>query len=140
MSQGLVDAIARLTALAGGISGIKTAPAQPPEHVGVFPFVVAYPETGRIQAEGAGQAKGIDTVIVEFHVNRVLLATAVGLATGYIETYGDLLRNDPTLNGAGTVLLSGGNFVTWEFGRLEWGGIPTIGVRFHVPVKVRRAI
>ena len=141
MTQSLPNAIAALVAHARTCTDIKYAPDQPLDNIGVFPFAVVYLERGQIMAEGAGQSRNISSVIVEFHLNRVLLASAVEAGTLYIEEFGDLLTNDPTLGGTcDAIPMGAGENVTFELGRLEWNGVQTIGVRFHVPVKIRRAV
>ena len=141
MTQSLPGSIEALAAHARSISGVKYAPDYPPDNIGVFPFSVIYIENGQIMAEAADQSRNIVRVIVEIHVSRVLLATAIETATGYIETYGDLLVNDPTLGGACAAIPMGiSENITFEMGWLAWGGTPSFGVRFHVPVKIRRAV
>lgn len=141
MTQSLPTAITNLAAHARSISGVKMAPDYPPDNIAVFPFAVVYLERGVVMAEAADQSRNINAVIVEFHVNRTLLPAAIQTATTYIESFGDLLVNDPTLGGAcDTILMGVSENVTYEFGWMEWGGVRTIGVRFHVPVKVRRAV
>lgn len=137
----LTTAISRLQFHALACTGVKAAPDNPPDNISVFPFAFAYPERGDLMAEAADQARDIHTVIVEFHVNRTLLNAAVNTAKGYIEEYAHKLVNDPTLNGTvSTILFGERQHITYEFGRLEWNTVQTIGVRFHVPIKVRTAV
>lgn len=128
----LSGSITRLQALALLVSGIKAAPAKPPEGAGQFPFAVAYPRSGPVEFKSAGWAEMMHTVYVEFHVSRSILPLAVNQAIGFVEAYPTLLLADPTLNGNCASL----NAVRYTFGRLEWGGLETLGVRFEVDLKV----
>jgi len=137
----LPGAIARLQTLALTISGIKDAPSTPPESINVFPFVVAYPARGEYITEGSGTTRGLHTIHTEIHYARTLLGAAVTSATSMIETYSDTILADLTLNGTvDTIVLGPDNRLPYEFGRLEWGGIETIGIRFIITVKIRRNI
>lgn len=136
----LNTAIERLQFHALACTDVKMAPTDPPENAGVYPFAIAYPESGTLQGESGNLLRGVHTVAVEFHVNRTVLPLAVSQSRGYIEEYGYKLACDPTLNGAvDTIQLTAEQQVTYEFGRLEWAGVETIGVRFHIPLKIRKS-
>lgn len=141
MPQSLTNSVSALAAHARSISGIKYAPENAPDNIAAMPFAVVYPARGQILAEGAGQSRNIHLVFVEFHFSRVLLPSALALATAVIEPYGDLLVNDPMLGGACDAIPMGLNEnILYEFGWLEWGTVKNLGVRLHVPVKIRRAV
>jgi hypothetical protein len=130
-------AIQALQAHAMALSGMKAAPDYPPEAANVFPFSVAYPAKGRLVGE-AGWTKALHTIFVEIHCNRSILPKAVEQATGYLTAYPARLLADPTLGGqVDTILMSDGQPVVYEFGRLEWGGVPTVGIRFQVTFKLQ---
>jgi len=138
----LSGAVTQLQTLALTISGIKDAPVNPPESINVFPFVVAYPARGTFTGEGSGTIRGLHTIYTEVHYARTLLGAAVNSATAMVETYADKILANPTLAGTvDTILMSAdGQPFTYEFGRLEWGGLETIGIRFAITVKIRRSI
>lgn len=134
----LSAAITQLQALALTCTGVKYAPTSPPDNIEVFPFAVAYPQNGTVRVESFNQRRGLHTIIVEFHVSRVILKTAVAAALAYIEEYSDKLVGDVKLaDSVDTILFGEDGGVTYEFGRLAWADVDTIGVRFHVPVKIR---
>lgn len=140
MAKSLANAISRCQVHALACSGMKAAPDDPPDNLSVFPFSVAYPERGQIFGESGNLIRGIHVIIVEIHVARTILKEAVKLAKGYVEEFSAKIVADPTLNGAvDNVLFEAEQQVTYEFGRLEWANTPTIGVRFHIPVKIRNA-
>lgn len=137
----LEAAIRNLQTHSLSVTGIKAAPADPPDSLSVFPFALAYPEGGRILGGSAQFMRGIHIIIVEFHVNRTLLPAAIATAKGYIEEYAGILLGDPTLGGeVDTIILDREQNITYEFGVLEWAGVQTIGVRFHIPVKIESLI
>jgi len=135
----LSGAIARLQVHSGALSGVKEAPAVPPESANQFPFAVAYPAEGHWQRI-TDTKKGLHTVLVEFHCDRSILPLAVAQATAFVEAYPNLILNDPTLNGqVDTILMDSGTPIKYEFGWLEWGSIRTVGVRFFVTIKIQDA-
>lgn len=134
-------AVSKLQALALSMDGIKSAPDFPPESINVYPFSVAYPASGRIAVPSFGLEKGLHTVFVEIHCNRTLLPKAVEQATNYLVQYPKLLASDPTLGGeVDTIQFSDSNPLTYEFGRLEWNTIPTVGVRFTITFKLHETL
>lgn len=134
----LSGAITRLQYHAGLLSGVKEVPTSPPESANEFPFVVTYPARGKF-FNPSGWSKGLHTIFVEIHCARVILPAAVTQALAYVEAYPNLIMNDPTLNSTvDTIILSEeDDGIPYTFGRLEWGGVQTIGVRFEVTVKIQ---
>jgi hypothetical protein len=117
------------------LGGIKTAPDSPTEDVGVYPFAVCYPRTGYGQGGTPGVLKGFHRFFVEIHCSRTLLPQAIEQAEKYIEPFLLALLNDPTLDDTVSNIVVGSDSLTYDFGRLEWAGIETIGIRFTVTVK-----
>lgn len=135
--QGAIDRIEYHLNLLDGIKGV---PVRVPESANQFPFGVVYPESGNLQAV-SDWMKAIHVLIVEIHCERTLLGAAIEQATGYITSFPKRLLDDPTLNNqVDTIIADGGQSITYQFGRLEWGGLQTIGIRFRVPVKIQEAI
>jgi hypothetical protein len=132
MTQSVTNAIGVLATKLRALSGIKNAPNVPPEDAGLFPFGVAYEATGTTNANAEGFANDIVTIFVEVHVARVLLGNAVLQAMAFRDPFLVALLSDPTLGGTVSTI----NEIRRTFGRLEWGGVETIGYRFEVDVKV----
>jgi hypothetical protein len=112
--------------------GVKAAPKTIPEGMSVFPFAVSYPRTGSGQVASAGFGHQFHTIWTEIHFNRTLLGAAIDEAMPYIESLFSAIIGDPTLSST----VSSVTAVRYTFGRLEWAGEQTIGVRFEVDVKV----
>jgi hypothetical protein len=132
------DAIARVQAIALGLSGMKEAPDYPPESVNQFPFAVTYYRTGEITME-AGWMKAVYTLFCELHFARQVLPLAVAKAMPYHNTMLAALQADPTLNGTVSTVVSP---VLTTFGVLEYGGPENIhiGWRFTITVKQETVI
>jgi hypothetical protein len=134
----LLTAIERLQELAAECTGVKYSPTYPPEKALVYPFTIAFPETGQMGSEAKSQARDIHTVIVEFHVAPNLQRNAaIEKAIPLIEEYSHKLVNDPTLAGAvGNIVFP----ITYDFGALRWGETEDIGFRWRIPLKIRSAV
>jgi len=132
MSMTLASAIAAVQTKAGALSGIKAAPTNPPESANQFPFAVSYPRTGRAEFASAGWANYFHTLFCEIHISRQLLPQAIATALPYAELLPSAIMADPTLGGTVNEVRE----VRYTFGRLEWGGVDTIGFRFEIDVKL----
>lgn len=133
-------AVLALQAHARSLSGVREAPTTIPEGVAAFPFVVTYPREGFIEYLAEYQ-KGLHTVYTEFHCDRSILTTAASLAMGFITSFPNLLLQDPTLGGeVSTLILDASRPIKYTFGRMSWGGIETIGVRFEITFKLQEVL
>lgn len=136
MTKGIDEATTQLQTYAKS-AGCKSAPAEPTEQMGIFPFAVSYPARGTFQADDASSGRDLHTIFTEVHVNRNLIVQAVDYAKTILEAFAQLIKQNPTLNGTvDTVVYP---FI-YTFGRLEWGSIQTIGFRFEITVKVRNTL
>lgn len=133
----LQSAIAGAQTIVGAISGIRSAPAYPPEELSVFPFAVAYSGGGTWEFGPAGDKKGLHNIIVELHVQRKDLARDVTAAMAYSDSIPNALMLDTTLGGNASTF----GRITYVFGPLGYGGIDTIGFRFTIEaVKIISAL
>jgi hypothetical protein len=130
--MGLRTAIEKMQELTGGLVGIKAAPVNPPEGAVPFPFAVAYPRTGTLRLQSATWSNQLHTIWVELHFGRQILPAAIDQALPYVELFQNAVNADPTLGGSVAVV----NEVRYTFGKLEWGGVETLGWRFEVDVKI----
>lgn len=114
--------------IVGALPGIRQAPELPPEQANAYPFLVCYPADGRWEGGPAGAKKGLHTLVLELHVQRVDLPRAVGAALAYAEAIPNALLADPTLRG--TVSTFGA--IQYQFGPLRYGDKDTLGFRFRI--------
>ena len=135
------DAIKAVQDIIGALSGIHGAPDYPPENLNVFPFVVAYPGDGQhfvgTLVNNTGERKFLGQIIVELHVARKDLPTAVRASIGFGDSIPNLLLKNPTLNSTVSTFRA----ITQTFGELDWGDTPTLGYRFILEdVKIHTTI
>ena len=130
----LSGALSRIQYHAALCNGVKSAPVKLPESLNVYPFAVAYPEIGELNSESYDAIRALHTIICEFHVARTLLGYAIDTAMPLLEEMHRRLKVDETLNSEVENIVWP---ITYQFGRLEWDGTPTIGFRLHIPVKIR---
>jgi hypothetical protein len=112
--------------IVGAVSGIREAPDYPPEQLNDFPFAVAFPGEGTHQFGVAGERKMLANVVLEVHVSRIDLPSAVENSIGFGDTVPNALMNNVTLNGTADTFES----ILQTFGVLNWGDTQTLGWRF----------
>ena len=128
----LEAAIAAIQTSIASISGIRSAPALPPEKMtaGVFPFVVAYPDTGTVEVNTPGEMKFLHNIVIEIHVARKDLPRDVDTLYPYAESVPNKIFTDVTFGGA----IQTFGALSYTFGVLNWGdgdtAIQTIGFRW----------
>jgi hypothetical protein len=139
MTTSLDGAKHDLLAKARKLPGMKAAPERPPESPNVFPFAVCYDRLGDMEIIAAGPggaAYHVATLYLELHVSRQMLPAAIDLAARLRDPMLRALVADPTLGGNADNV----NAIHWEFGRMGWGGVETLGYRFSIEVKVRLTV
>lgn len=102
----------------------------PPEVLNAFPTSVVYPQSGEIHPE-AGFSKGVHTIAIEVHQERVDLYRDTGKIFPYIESVPQAVFKDSSLGGAATSV----NEMEYRTGSMDWGDIETIGVTFGARIK-----
>ena len=111
----LAAAIAALQAHAL-TAGASEAPDLPTETNITWPFSVCYPGSGKIIGESAGMEKD--------------------LITAFLEAFKPLLIADPTLGGTvQTIVMDNAQPIRFEFGRMSYAGVETLGFRFSIILK-----
>lgn len=124
------------------LTGIRGAPANPPDQINAFPFIVTYARSGVIEAGPVALRRGLHNIVIELHVARRDLARDVAAAMEYADTVPNALL--------ATLSYSGDRFnntvstferITYTFGPMQWGGIDTIGFRWTLEnVKIQDQI
>lgn len=116
------------------VTGIREAPDYPPEQINDFPFAVAFPAEGVHSFSVPGERLFLGSAILEIHVSRADLPTAVENSIGFGDSIPAALMADPTLSGTCDTFEDIQQF----FGALNWGDIQTIGYRFTIRnIKIR---
>ena len=126
--------VSQLQRLASTLSGIRQAPARPPEQMSEFPFAVSTLrrvnplwETDWINA--------LATFATQIHVARKDSTQDYSAFMAYGLTYPKLLFENPTLSGLVSTIIPDG--VRVRLAIMEYGGQPTIGFDFEIDVKMR---
>lgn len=113
-----------------GLSGVKKAPAYPPETIpaNLFPFVVTYPDSGTIQGHTNTDAINLGAVVIELHISRKDLAFDTEKAYPFLEDIPEVLLADRTFGATADTF----DVIDWEFGEMNWGDAQTVGFRFTI--------
>jgi len=134
-NESLITAIAQVQMTIGTITGIKAAPANPPDAPsGQWPLSIGFPKDGRYSGGGSAPIFGHHTVVVQIHYPRADLARAYAAVAPYVDFVAGALLADPTLSGTVTTI---SGEITYTFGAMVWAGVDTIGWEFGVPIKIR---
>jgi hypothetical protein len=134
------SAIAEIQNVVGALTGIQDAPDYPPDQINAFPFAVCYARSGTHDIGPPELKTSLHNIVIEIHTSRQDLPFSVESVVGYIDSVPNALF--AKLQSATPFTA----FETWgatryEFGPLDWGGVPTIGIRFTLEqVKIQTAI
>jgi len=132
MATTIEDVITQIQTTVTAVTGIRKAPAKPPDDMHVFPFAICLPATGEYSVE-PGWAQGIDEVTLDIHVARKDLPRDVDKLITYWDSIPAALRADTQLQGTICVIRYP---IRRSFATFNWGSLRTIGIRFIVPVKL----
>ena len=116
-------------------AGAKEAPTDATETNVRWPFSVCYPGKAKCTQGAGGSRKDIVRYELALHVNRVHLPIDIKTVAAFYDAFITLLIADPKLGGTvNTILLDEG--IDMEFGKMEWAGIETLGMKFTIPCKM----
>lgn len=127
-------AIARLQVHADALDNVQTAPSVATESISSTIFAVSYlsPQPARVEFQSAGFCFALFTLITDFHVPATSLKDAIPIGEAFIPAFVAKLRDDITLNSQVTEI----NAARFSFGKLEFAGQETVGVRFETDCKL----
>jgi hypothetical protein len=129
------DLVGQIQTIARQVAGVRAAPNLPPEDLNQFPFLVTYPQQGRLGYTPQGWYQDFHTVVTEAHVARRELPRDAEAAYPFARSIPDALFNEVSLSSSASSL----NRIRYTFGGLGWGsdGEPnTLGFRFYSEIKV----
>lgn len=129
MAPTLEGSLKYIQTLMRAVAGVRLAPEYPPEDPhGQFPFVACYPASGTWSVGPAGAATGWHNIIVEVHVAREHLPDDVRRVMPFAERIpAALLHPDNVKLGDNATSVQN---ISYSFGSLQWGDIPTLGFKF----------
>jgi hypothetical protein len=117
----LETVVAALQTAVGGLTGIKYAPAYPPEAIGDFPFVVTYPVRYRGETNTPDDFRMLYDIQVELHVGRRDLPQDFQVLYDYPETAANAIFKALRDNSYAHAGIEG------AFGGLGWNDVDTFG-------------
>lgn len=124
---------------AASLSGVRVAPSRVPESMTSWPFAITFVQKGTATRHTGALARTIWTFVTEFHVARQDVGrnveTCQALLVGFMAKVLDF--GDPP---AASSQLGGYAVITGEvrgfMAEMEYGGMPTYGVRVEIDAKV----
>lgn len=133
MADELDAFITALTTKFGGVTGVKSAPENPPEALNEFPVVVCYFVRGDFTYGQSSPAIGLHTVHADLHLSRSNLpedekAARPFILRALVMTAGNL-KMDSTCEHC---LLT-----NYQYGGLDYGKQKTFGIRFTFETKIK---
>jgi len=138
--MGVQQIVSKVQSYIGAISGMRSAPASPPDQPKMYPFSLVYPGEGEWSMEPISWKKGLHSIVIEIHVQRRDLPRDFESVVGFCESIPNALfrelvadKWDGTVDTIGTI--------SYVFGVLGYGGMDTIGFKFTVNgVKAQSAL
>ena len=124
----LQDAIDQIQGQVAAISGIRSAPTEPPDKPGAFPFAVCFTRSGVYQIGPPEVMTGLHVICVEVHVARRDLPRDVRAVMAYAKSIPDKIFS--ALKASSLTAISTFGDIRYEFGPMAYGGQDTIGFRF----------
>lgn len=132
MTKSITTAVANIQTLVAALSGMRSAPAQPPDSAGAFPFGVSYIGAVEVNQASLTQRTHIFTIITEIHVARKDLPRDVAKLDPYPTAFPDAIWDAPTLSGAVDTVLG----VVGQLIPSSWGGVDTLCWQFNTRIKI----
>lgn len=123
------------------LTGIRGAPALPPDNINAFPFAVCHAVSGNVSSESYPNKRGLHKIAIDVHVSFKDTAREFGVLMPYLESVTDLLYSklwsDDLWNGTIDTFES----VDYTFVQLTYGGVQTHALQFVINgVKIRGVI
>ena len=132
----LLEAVTRVQALIGALSGIKGAPAVIPDNINVYPFVVAYPGRGEWDQPAQGTIiEDVGEIVIDLHAcsQDKGINQAARVVLTYWESIPKLLLGDETLDGKISWIRAGAPAMIVDgLLAMGYGAIPTYGCRWRL--------
>lgn len=128
----ITTALAAIAGVVAGVSGIKTAPANPRESINEYPFAVTYVMDGVLNVGPIGTKKSLLNIAIDLLTVRRDIEIDMAVLTPFLDTVPAALVGEVSIGGD----VFSGTINTFENLRLEflplydYGGVPMIGYRF----------
>lgn len=127
---------------AASLSGVRAAPSRVPDAMTSWPFAITYVSRGIATRHTGALARTTWTFVTEFHVARLDLGrnveTGQALLVGFMAKVWDFGSPPAIANQLGGYAVMVGD-VRGFMAEMEYGGMPTYGVRVEIDAKVSGA-
>lgn len=133
----LTAAISALVTVAGTVSGVVRAYADPPESISEFPSALVYAQSGTLEAVSSGLSRNLHAIRVDVLSSRQQLQQAVAESRDWPDSLLTQLRADETLGGVVSGIVWP---VTYEAMSMTYNNLTHYGLRFVVTVKIMEAV
>lgn len=131
MSDGTTqEAMVEIAGVVRAIEGIVAAPDYALDQINAFPYALVYPRVGLFETAPIEVQTGLHTIVVEIHIEKQLLPNDIERVIGFIDSVPLALHT--ALRDGDFVVLQTWERIRYEFGKLDWGGTETMGVRFYI--------
>lgn len=128
----LQDAIVKVQSYMATLPGVRQASSAPPDAIGAFPFITAYPASGSwLPGTPAGAKTGLHNIAVEVHVARKNLPSDYAAVVGFCETVPNILMKQLYADQWGGTIQTFAR-VSYQFTALNYAGVDTLGFRFTI--------
>jgi len=128
----IANAVERLQAIAGQVTGVKHAPQYPVEDALTLPLCIAHLTGGESTMDDATQYRHFANLSADFHVSRISLRQAYSQIGAIADEFTARLAGDPTLAGnVDTIVFP----IQYTVSPAEWDRVTTQMISFTVRVK-----
>lgn len=126
----LQEAIDQLVDAVGSLTGIRTAPDEPPNKIAVWPAIVTHVENGTFKHSPIGVMTGTHTVIMDLLLAHKDTTRDVTTLMGYAKSIPNAIfdaQKDGTLAAIEEI-----GEITYEFGPMVYADQECMGFRFRI--------
>lgn len=135
----LVTALTQIQTVLGALSGVRSAPATPPEAINATPIILVYPAFGRFTWDTPEGKRGLHNVGIDVLTEATDIARARTLLNPFVESIPNALFKGVRDN-AFTAFSAFGQ-IEYEFVSVKYAEIDYLGYRFVVTdLKIRDTI
>ncbi len=134
------DVVAQVQIYMATLPDIRSAPANPPESVNAFPFVVTLPHAGNWESQSAAWKRGLHAIVIDVHVARKDAPRDYQKFVPFVELVPNLLFNKLFLD-KWSGLIDTFRSIAYTTTTFDYAGTETVGLRFTVnDIKMQSAI
>ena len=132
----LYSVIQRLAVHARAVSGMRSAPDNPPDSINMYPFAITYFMRGRWRGNDATWKTALNTFAIDIHLAKLPdIGRVLETCAEMPETLAQAIVSDETLNDTASCV----NEVRGEFRVMNYAGIDTAGYHIEIDMTMESA-